>query len=243
MGRPQRMGPAPAADRRNGRCRTPSIPAWCSTRPTPWSRGHIGLMQACTQEDIPAETGWLPHEGLWTYNAAFVAHVYLWAGLPDWARRTFHGFLNHASPLYCWREEQPLPRIGVGRLTSATCRTTGPAPKCILLPPPHAGARRRQDRCACSQVSAMPTSPAAKPSLCMALHSLRPSDLTLEPSGAGWRLRYERGRGPAPQSVELPQSLGARLQFTGVSGAHSKSNAGKVQIDPQSSAWTATWNG
>ena len=24
------------------------------------------------------------------------------------ARRAFHGFLNHASPLYCWREEQPL---------------------------------------------------------------------------------------------------------------------------------------
>jgi hypothetical protein len=62
-------------------------------------------MQACTQEDVPAETGWLPHGGLWGYNAAFVAHVYLWAGLADWARQTFTGFLNHASPLYCWREE------------------------------------------------------------------------------------------------------------------------------------------
>ena len=33
-----------------------------------------------------------------------------WCGVPatDWARLTFHGFLNHATPLYCWREEQPL---------------------------------------------------------------------------------------------------------------------------------------
>ncbi len=52
----------------------------------PVVRGHIGLMQACTQEDMPAETGWLPHGGVWNYNAAFVAHVYLWAGLADWAR-------------------------------------------------------------------------------------------------------------------------------------------------------------
>jgi len=27
------------------------------------------------------------------------AHVYLWAGLRDWAHRIFTGFLNHASPL------------------------------------------------------------------------------------------------------------------------------------------------
>jgi hypothetical protein len=45
---------------------------------------------------------------VWNYNAGFVAHVYLWAGLADWARSTFTGFLNHASPLYCWREEQPV---------------------------------------------------------------------------------------------------------------------------------------
>ena len=37
-----------------------------------------------------------------------MAHVYLWAGIPDWARLTFTGFLNHATQLYCWREEQPI---------------------------------------------------------------------------------------------------------------------------------------
>ena len=77
----------------------------------PVVQGHIRLMQACTQEEIPAETGWLPHGGVWNYNAGFVAHVYLWAGLPGWARSTFTGYLNHASPLYCWREEQPFTEV------------------------------------------------------------------------------------------------------------------------------------
>ena len=81
----------------------------------PIVRGHIALMQACTQEDVPAETGWLWHDSLWNYNASFVAHVYLWAGVRDWAHRTFIGFLNHASPLYCWREEQPLQHALVGQ--------------------------------------------------------------------------------------------------------------------------------
>src|SRR5580698_8523182 len=71
-------------------------------------------MQACTREDIPAETGWLWHDAVWNYNAAFVAQVYLWAGLQPWAHRTFTGFLNHASPLFAWREEQPLQNALVG---------------------------------------------------------------------------------------------------------------------------------
>jgi hypothetical protein len=69
---------------------------------------HIELMKAVTKEDIPSETGWLPNEAVWTYNAPIVAQVYLWAGMQDLARKTFLGFLNHASPLYAWREEQSL---------------------------------------------------------------------------------------------------------------------------------------
>ncbi|MBI4546571.1 MAG: twin-arginine translocation signal domain-containing protein [Ignavibacteriae bacterium] len=74
--------------------------------------GHIELMKAVTEaEDVPIETGWLTDKAVWTYNAAIVAQVYLWAGMPDWARRTFIGFLNHASPLYAWREEQSLKNV------------------------------------------------------------------------------------------------------------------------------------
>ena len=70
--------------------------------------GHIELMKAVAEEDIPAETGWLAHDAVWTYNAPMVAQVYLWARMPELARKTFAGFLNHASPLYAWREEQSL---------------------------------------------------------------------------------------------------------------------------------------
>jgi hypothetical protein len=37
---------------------------------------------------------------VWNYSAAFAAHAGLWAGEAAWARRTFIGFLNHATPLY-----------------------------------------------------------------------------------------------------------------------------------------------
>jgi len=40
--------------------------------------GHIALLQSCTREDVPAETGWLWHDSVWNYNASFAAHVYLW---------------------------------------------------------------------------------------------------------------------------------------------------------------------
>ena len=74
----------------------------------PIVRGHVQLMQAVIKEDIPAETGWAQHEAVWAYNSSFVAHVYLWLGMKQAAHDTFIGFLNHASPQYCWREEQPL---------------------------------------------------------------------------------------------------------------------------------------
>ena len=70
--------------------------------------GHLKLMQSVVQEDIPAETGWLSHGAVWTYNAPMVAQVYLCSRMPELARKTFAGFLNHASPLYAWRGEQSL---------------------------------------------------------------------------------------------------------------------------------------
>jgi hypothetical protein len=38
----------------------------------PLVKGHIALMQACTQEDMPAESGWLPHEGTWNYASRMI---------------------------------------------------------------------------------------------------------------------------------------------------------------------------
>ena len=79
------------------------------------TKGHIALMQAVTKEEIPIETGWMPHDAVWAYNAAVLAQTYLWLGMPDLARKTFIGFLNHASPLRAWREEQPLVGSSLNR--------------------------------------------------------------------------------------------------------------------------------
>jgi hypothetical protein len=70
--------------------------------------GHVKLMESVIKEDIPIETGWLTNNALWPYNAAIFAQTCLYLGRTDLARKVFFGFLNHASPLYAWREEQTL---------------------------------------------------------------------------------------------------------------------------------------
>ena len=208
----------------------------------PIVKGHIALMQACTQEDIPAETGWLPHEGVWNYNAAFVAHVYLWAGLADWARRTFVGFLNHASPLYCWREEQPL-RGSLNANYIGDMPHNWASAECVLY---------------LRHMLALEDGPALRllvgiGDFELVAHEpfeIRQSPtrfgrvcLNLEPLDrlAGWRLRLERGTGPQPGRVELPATLGARLAFGDVKGAKYTREGGAILVDPEARSWEAVW--
>jgi hypothetical protein len=207
----------------------------------PVVRGHIALMQACTKEDIPAETGWLPHEGVWNYNAAFAAHVYLWAGLPDWARSTFHGFLNHATPLYCWREEQPLRG-------SLTAHYVGDMPhnwasaECVLflrhmLLLEDGGALRVLPGIGARELTAgAPYRVEQTPT------RFGRVSLTLEPSGRGrWRLTVARGAGQEPSSVLIPATLGSGLRLADVKGATTKPDGTRVRVDPAARSWTATF--
>jgi hypothetical protein len=57
-------------------------------------------------EGTPAETGWLPYNCLWGYDASFSAHAWLYAGRPDKAVDYLYAFANHAAPTRVWREEQ-----------------------------------------------------------------------------------------------------------------------------------------
>jgi hypothetical protein len=84
------------------------FPGLLFVKDDPIVTGHIELMKAVVKEDIPAETGWLSDNAVWPYNAAIAAQAFLWLGMQDIARKFFIGFLNHASPLYAWREEQSL---------------------------------------------------------------------------------------------------------------------------------------
>ncbi len=208
----------------------------------PIVQGHIRLMQQCTEEDIPAETGWLWHGGVWNYNAAFVAEVYLWAGLTGWARSTFHGFLNHATSAYCWREEQPLKE-------SLTATYIGDMPhnwasaECVrylrhmlaledgnslrLLAgiggPELAGGDSMQIRGSPTRFGRI--------------------DITLEPArrNSQWHLKFQRAAGPAPSRVVLPEHLGRKFPFVAAQGASTRTENDQILIDPQAQSWEATW--
>ena len=208
----------------------------------PVVRGHVALMQACTREDVPIETGWIPHEGLWTYNAAFVAHVYLWAGLSDWARRTFTGFLNHASPLYCWREEQPLAGSLVAKYVGDMPHNWASA-MCVLYLR-HMLALEDGRTLRLLAGVGEPELRAGEPCVLRASPTrFGRISLNLEPQpgGARCRLDFERPAGPAPASVRIPARLGARLRFDEVKGARFTRREDGIEVDPEAPAWTAWW--
>lgn len=211
-------------------------------RDDPIVKGHIRLMQSCTQEDIPAETGWLNHGGVWNYNAAFVAHVYLWAGVADWAQLTFAGYLNHASPLYCWREEQPLH-------DSLTAGYVGDMPhnwasaECILYLRNMLALEDGENLRLLLGVGADDLVGGKPVSLTHSPTKFGRIGLDIEPldGGHGWRLKFHRGNGPQPQSVLLPPRLGGRFSFEKVVGAKVLLKRNILQVSPGAASWEAFW--
>ncbi|MCC6858277.1 MAG: hypothetical protein IT158_06945 [Bryobacterales bacterium] len=210
-------------------------------RNDPVVQGHTALMQAVTQEDIPAETGWLPHEGVWNYNAAFAAHVYLWAGLADRARSTFTGFLNHATPLYCWREEQPLRGSLLNGYVGDMPHNWASA-ECVLylrhmLALEDGPALRLLPGIGDSELDAGEPYAATESPTRFGRVSVR-----LEPlaRNGGWRLEFARRQGPAPGSVALPRALGS-LALAGLSGAGFRPSGDTIQVAPDAASWSAIW--
>jgi len=208
----------------------------------PIVQGHIALMQSCTQEEVPAEAGWIARGGLWTYNAPFVAHVYLWAGLADWARQTFVGFLNHASPLYCWREEQPLRGSLVADYVGDMPHNWASA-ECVIylrhmLALEDGPSLRLLDGVGDFELShRSPFELAGTPTRFGRI------SLNLEPLEGGWGLHFKRPAGPHPEAVTLPATLGSRFRLADVKGAAFRSAGAKVTVAPESPAWQAVWKG
>ncbi len=208
----------------------------------PIVRGHVQLMQAVTKEDIPAETGWIHHQGVWNYNAAFVAEVYLWLGMKQAAHDTFIGFLNHASSQYCWREEQPLQNALVGSYIGDMPHNWASA-ECIryvrhILALEDAGHLRLL-----AGITNGELAPRKEYVLTATPTRFGRLKLRFEPldQGQGWRLEFERQPGPAPKKISLPASLGSRFHFTQIEGAHSRLDDDLVFVDNTASHWTAFW--
>lgn len=205
-------------------------------------RGHVQLMQAVAREGIPAETGWNQHNSVWNYNAAFVAEVYLWLGMRQAAHDTFIGFLNHASPQYCWREEQPLQDSMVLTYVGDMPHNWASA-ECIrylrhMLALEDGGHLRLM-----AGVTAAELAPGKPYRLAGTPTRFGRVSLNLEPldGNQGWRLSYERAPGPAPAKLSLPAGLGAHFQFSKIEGAHSRTEADLVLVDAAASKWTAYW--
>jgi hypothetical protein len=200
-------------------------------------------MQAVTQEDIPAETGWARHESVWNYNAAFVAEVYLWLGMKQAAHDTFIGFLNHASPQYCWREEQPLQNALLGSYVGDMPHNWASA-ECIRyvrhMLALEDGTRLRL----LAGITDAELAPQKEYALTATPTRFGRLNLRLEPldRGRGWRLAFERDSDPAPEQISLPVRLGSHFGFTQTEGAHSRTEDGQVLIDSAAaSRWSAFW--
>ncbi len=218
------------------------FPGRVFTPEDPIVRGHVKLMQAVVQEGIPAETGWMHHEAVWTYNAPFVAEVYLWLGMRQAALDTFAAFLNHASPQYCWREEQPLKNSLMGEYTGDMPHNWASA-ECIryvrhMLALEDGGHLRLLEGVTEGVLAARkPWGVTASPT------RFGRVSLRLEPldRAQGWRMKFERSAGPAPQKVSVPAKLGRRAVFAKVEGAKTRIVGETMTVDPAAAKWSATW--
>lgn len=208
----------------------------------PVLQGHVQLMQAVRQEDIPAETGWNHHEAVWTYNAAFVAEVYLWLGMKQQAHDTFVGFLNHASPQYCWREEQPLQNALIGSYVGDMPHNWASA-ECIRYMRHILALEDGENLRLLAGVTDGELASAALYKLTGTPTRFGRLDLALEPLDRkrGWRLSFRRGHGSAPKSIELPARLGGH-QIKTAEGVHPRQQKEFVSIDPAATEWSVTWS-
>jgi hypothetical protein len=208
----------------------------------PIVKGHIALMQACTQEDVPAETGWLAHEGIWGYNAVFVSQVYLWAGLADWARLVFVGFLNHASRLYCWREEQPT-RGSLNSDYNGDMPHNWASAMCIIYLRDMFALEDGQTLRLLAGVGDYELKTGGPFQFDRTPTRFGRVSVNLEPlpQSTGWRLKFERATGPQPARIELPATLGSRSNLTGILGAKFSREGSAILVDPAAKDWEAIW--
>jgi hypothetical protein len=68
-------------------------------------------------------------------------------------------------------------------------------------------------------------------------------DMNLEPLDRylGWQLKFQRGSGPLPVTVQLPLMLGSRFRFSEVIGAQARQEENVVLVTPSAPSWQAMW--
>ena len=217
-----------------------------------WSRdndivkGHVSLMNSILKEDVPAETGSLTENAVWNCHAPVLANLLLWLGRADEARKIFTAFLNHASPLFAWREEQSIISTQVERYAgdmpdgwaSAECirflrhmLVLEDAKDLRLLHGLH-----KNDVLAAHLVgvSSTPT-------------KWGRVSLTVEPApNRRYVVRYKRDPYradymPKIDHVILPRWIPEKLQIEKLTGAGFYKNGLEVFVEPQTNSWEAVY--
>ncbi len=208
----------------------------------PIVQGHVALMQAVRREGIPADTGWNHHEAVWTYNAPFVAEVYLWLGMRQAARDTFIGFLNHASPQYCWREEQPLQNALLGSYVGDMPHNWASA-ECIRYMRHIFALEDGADLRLLAGITEGELAPGNPYFLQGTPTRFGRLNLALEPLDhkQGWRLTFHRAAGPAPDSISVPTTLGERFHLATAEGVQPKQSGTVATLDPAARQWSVIW--
>ena len=208
--------------------------------------GHLQLMKSALKEDVPAGTGWLSEKGVWTGNAAVAAQTFLWAGMPDVARTVFIGFLNHASPLLAWRQEQPLAGSGLREYVGEMPQSWASA-ECIrylrhMLVLEDDKTLRLLDGLGESDLaSGKPIAIAESPTRWGRVSvSLEPVDAKTWVTKFSREPAAEKNAGPL-SSVVLPLRLPGNFQFDKFSGPSVIKNAPQAIIDPSVLSWEVTW--
>lgn len=140
------------------------------------------------------------------------------AHLRGWAQRTFTGYLNHASPIYAWREEQPLQHALVGDNWGDMPHNWASA-ECVrylrhMLVLEDIDTLRFMDG-----ITAVELAPQAPMVLENTPTRFGRINFLAEPTGEkGWRMKVHREGGNAPSRIEAPLLLGT-ARFTHTEGA------------------------
>lgn len=208
---------------------------------------NVDLMKAVTTtEDLPIETGWLSDHGVWPYNGAIVAQMYLWKGMSDLARKTFIAYLNHASPLFAWREEQSLLDVPVKRYIGDMPHNWASA-ECIRYLR-HMLVLEDEKNLRLFEGIGLPEMQSAKPiSLTYSPTKWGRVSVSLEPVDAkNWRTKFTREgfdekTMPLFYNVEMPDKLPGGFWFDKITGATRAVNGHRVLIPGNFLSWECTW--
>ena len=208
--------------------------------------GHLKLMDSIMKEDVPAETGWLGEGSVWPYNAPVAAQAALWAGMPELARRMFDGFLNHASPLFAWREEQSLKGATPYRVIGDMPHNWASAEYIRYLR--HMMVLEEEERLVLlGGITGDDLARAKAMSVIGSPTRWGRVSLTMEPLDAKtWHATFKREdfdekRMVPLKNIILPRQLPGGFQFDKAPGVQFFKNGTEVLLPPEANSFEATW--